>query len=332
MESNIVTLKRRFPIDTKQEWLAERKKGIGASEVPTILGLNKWTSAFTLYMRKTGQMDPPDETIPMRVGHAIEPFIAELYAEATERQVWDPGDYALVRHPDYPWLFCTVDRLAYEKGEPIEPQGRWEDNGAVELKNMSAYRAHEWKDDESPLPFSVQNQIQMACLGLKWGSVAGLIGNTTFKHFDFMRQDALIKKIIGQLEEFWDRVQNRDAPVADGSDSTAHTIFAMHPNDNNETVQISDSRVATAFRALVDTKESLKEQENWKREEENLIKNAIGDASFGEADGVKYSWKHQERKGKIVVHEKDEDKLKEAGIPYEIKGASEFRVLRKVGS
>ena len=40
------------------EWLAEREKGIGASEVAAILGLSPWDTPFSLWLKKTHQAEP----------------------------------------------------------------------------------------------------------------------------------------------------------------------------------------------------------------------------------------------------------------------------------
>ena len=40
---------------SRDEWL-ERRKGIGGSDASVILGLNKWRTAFELWLDKTGQV------------------------------------------------------------------------------------------------------------------------------------------------------------------------------------------------------------------------------------------------------------------------------------
>jgi hypothetical protein len=61
----------------------------------------------------------------------------------------------------------------------------------------------------------------------------------------------------------------------------------------------------------VKAKEDIKEAEARKLAAENLIKAAIGEASFGDLpDGARYSWKQQSRKECVVA-------------------ASTFRVLRR---
>lgn len=37
---------------THDEWLLDRRKGIGGSDVATILGLNKWKSTLSIMARK----------------------------------------------------------------------------------------------------------------------------------------------------------------------------------------------------------------------------------------------------------------------------------------
>ena len=37
-----------------QEWLEDRKRGIGGSDVATVLGLNKYKSPYQLWLEKTG--------------------------------------------------------------------------------------------------------------------------------------------------------------------------------------------------------------------------------------------------------------------------------------
>ena len=38
------------------DWLLDRRKGIGGSDVAAIMGLNKWKSAYQIWLEKTGQV------------------------------------------------------------------------------------------------------------------------------------------------------------------------------------------------------------------------------------------------------------------------------------
>ena len=45
---------------TREDWLEERKKGIGGSDAATILGLNPYKTTIELWEEKTGRKDAPD--------------------------------------------------------------------------------------------------------------------------------------------------------------------------------------------------------------------------------------------------------------------------------
>lgn len=47
-------------VDREAAWLESRKKGVGGSDVSTIMGLNKYKTSYQLWMEKTGRMQPED--------------------------------------------------------------------------------------------------------------------------------------------------------------------------------------------------------------------------------------------------------------------------------
>jgi len=306
---------------TEEEWLAQRYQGIGASDVPAILGLVPNRSAYTIYHEKLGLVPRQDATLAMQGGHALEPVLADAYVKKTGRTIWDPGDFTIYRHPDYEWLFCTPDRFVqFEDGA----------RGPLELKCTGRAHAKAWSDGDPPLSNQVQHQIQMAILGAECGALAGCpVEDWVLYEFDYERSDRLIAQTIPALKEFWDRLLAKDPPPVDGSDSTAKTIKALHPKDNGETVAFTP-----------DTVEAAMEYEGWKEREKeaaakkdaykNLVMAAIGDATFGELGPCKYSYKHQTRKPYIQVGVQYHEALKAAKIPHTLKGASEYRVLRQV--
>ena len=44
-----------------EQWLENRKGGIGSSEVATIVGLNPYETPYQLWLRKTGQIPAKEE-------------------------------------------------------------------------------------------------------------------------------------------------------------------------------------------------------------------------------------------------------------------------------
>ena len=91
-----------------EEWLCWRKKGIGGSDVSAILGINKWTSAFELWLDKTNQKnDPVEVNEAMELGIVMEPAIRNHFANVTGKTVMEVK--AMLQHPEHPFMLADVD-------------------------------------------------------------------------------------------------------------------------------------------------------------------------------------------------------------------------------
>ena len=84
----------------------------------TILGLNTYTTPYELWLEKTGRQKPEDISgkACVRYGHEAEAPIRELFAlDHPEYTVQYGGAFDMVRHPQYPWLFATLDGRLLDK-------------------------------------------------------------------------------------------------------------------------------------------------------------------------------------------------------------------------
>lgn len=290
-------------IETKADWLAARRSGIGASEVGTILGLNEYDSPYALWLRKTGQIPDQDESLAMWLGHEMEPVISKRYEMETGRRLIHPGDYTISTHPDYPWLRATLDR------ETTFDDGR---TGPVELKAVGAFTGDEWKDGNAPLVYQAQLQIQMACTDAEVGEIAAIIGNREFHIVRFDRNEDFLEAVIPLLYRFYECMVNGTPPEIDGSNATAKALAKLHPNDNGDTVDLP-AEIAADIALWQSLKAEAKEIEERIQYHTNRIKAAVGDNTFGQAGGLTVSLKTQTRK------------------PYTVTESCTYRVLRKVG-
>jgi putative phage-type endonuclease len=304
---------------TREEWLENRSRGIGASDIPTILGVNRWKSPYTLWAEKTGLIPPQQESVAMRVGHALEPLIAQMYEEATDRRVTDPGDYTVYSNPEFPFLFCTPDRIATFRDD---------ETGPVELKHTGEFRGKDWwNDTDPPIDHVCQLQAQIAVLESEIGSVAGLIGNRKFLWFDVPRHDRLIKHIISKALEFWERIENNNPPPVDGSDSTAQTMKLLYPKDNGKTFTMKPLDVQRVL-AYLEAQEAVKRAEEELAVHKNNLMAMMEYYTYAVSDDVSVSYKYQTRKNPIIVSDEYITALQQAKIPYIQHPPSEFRVLR----
>ena len=71
-----------------EEWLEDRRKGIGGSDVGALLGLNKYKSPYTLWAEKSGLLHTDEvDNESMRIGRDLEDYVAKRFMEETGHEV-----------------------------------------------------------------------------------------------------------------------------------------------------------------------------------------------------------------------------------------------------
>lgn len=188
----------------RQEWLAWRQDGIGASEAPQLLGIAP--SPLSLYLSK---VDPPREsesTIPQRVGKMLEPLIADLYGKET-------GDTIRVQqecfsHPEHSFMRATIDGIS-NSGKIVE----FKTVGARSRNSVGSDGT-----DEIPDTWITQVQWQMLVTGITQADVAVLIGNDDFRIFAIPFEKRIASLLVARAREFWSRVEARQPPAPTNDD------------------------------------------------------------------------------------------------------------------
>lgn len=178
-----------------------RRKGIGASESATVMGLNKYMSPYELWLIKTGQKEPEDisEVPCVYWGCMHEDNIAKHYAKVMECEV-HPVPETLF-HETHPYLLCHLDRKVKDQSKVLECK-------------FAMFAKDEWGPSGSdivPLNYIVQVQHQLAVTGYEEADIAVLIGGWDFRIYNFKRDKELINRIINEVTEFWACVE-KDIP------------------------------------------------------------------------------------------------------------------------
>lgn len=312
----------REPIifDNPDAWLEFRRTGIGASEVPAALGYNRYKSPYTLWAEKTGRISSDVDTLPARIGHALEPFVAAEYEREHAGRLIDPGDFAVFKHSDLDFLFATPDRLLANKDGDVF--------GAIEMKTVDSFNADEERHGTTKDEHTVQLQAQMDCLGLDYGELAILIGNRELKTFRFKKNPDFLKLAHEKLFDFWECVKKDTPPEIDGTASTSDTLKTLHPDDNGTVIALSGNAVLaiTEIRRLQDlANRMLQSVDRYKNE----LRDELAAATFGVADeaGLGVSLKTITREGSLSVPLQYLDKLDAAKIPYKRTDTSTYRRL-----
>lgn len=189
----------------RSAWLAERRSGIGGSDIAGIVGISPWQSPWSIWVDKVGlrplELDD-DRTPSMRLGHDLEPIIGAWFTRQTGLIV--AGEQTLVRHRRMPHHFATVDGFVFESltDEDMPDDGATFDAalGVFEAK----YTAERW--DAVPEHYVAQAQWQLHCTGLQIVWIAALqfpFGRPRFDIFEIQRDALRQVELVDAAERFW---------------------------------------------------------------------------------------------------------------------------------
>lgn len=66
-------------VQGSQAWLDWRKKGLGASDAPIIMGVSPWKTPYKLWLEKTGKLKSEKQNWAQGRGHKLEPIARQKY-------------------------------------------------------------------------------------------------------------------------------------------------------------------------------------------------------------------------------------------------------------
>lgn len=178
------------------EWLEERKSGIGASEVASVIGISPWDSPFALYLRKTGQVGPIEENQAMKLGHLLEPVVVQLWEEQTGfKAVKASAKDIIYQDPEHPWRIVTPDRIAYE----INPDNGKKEKVLLEIKTS----AFSFDPDNLPPYYVAQCQFQMLVTGIHVCYLCWLTSGRDYGQARLEYDAEFAEWLAGEVDRFW---------------------------------------------------------------------------------------------------------------------------------
>lgn len=101
----------------REAWLEQRRKGLGASDMPNLMGVGYGTAA-SVWREKQGLVDdrPGGQ---LRRGLFLEPEVARMYEETMGTPLAE-GEMVWATEPGREWMFSTLDRRRATDGRPVE--------------------------------------------------------------------------------------------------------------------------------------------------------------------------------------------------------------------
>lgn len=267
---------------TRQEWLWNRKKGIGGSDASAILGFNPWKSAFELYIDKTSDQVEEIDNEAIHWGNVLEDVVAEEFTRRTGKKVRRRNQ--TFRHPEYDFMHANIDRDVV--GE----------RALLECKTTNAFNADQWEGEHVPPAYICQLQHYMAVLDYEKAYIAVLIGGQKFVWKEVERDDEFIELMIEQEKHFWnEHVLKEVPPEIDGSKSASELLNKMYPEDNGEMVMLQSDDAEMLIEAIESIKSDVKEKQKLQKEYENKLKLMIGEAETGVTPRFEVKHKAYER-------------------------------------
>lgn len=252
----------------REEWLAARGHGIGASEVGTILGLNPFETPYQLWRRKRGMDAPKEENFAMKAGHYLEDAVARFFADATGCTIIKNTveDFTVVSR-EKPFMRVSPDRLYW-------PRGARHNEAAKELLECKTTQL-EVDPDNLPQHWFCQLQYQLGVAEHKRGALAWLTRGREFGCKEIEFDAGFFAWMSAEVERFWtDCVIGGEEPPA----YTAADVQLKYPAATEGKAVEADAQTEALCRELKGVKAEAAELEKRKREIEDAVKMAMGDA------------------------------------------------------
>ena len=254
-----------IPIDPEDRpaWLAQRRKGIGSSDVGPLLGMSPFATPYSLWVEKTEELPEQEDTDALRWGRRLEAVIADEFAERHPMlDLWKPN--VMYAHADRPYMQANPDRLIL--------RGDDEPDALVEIKSSN------WTEDwENGPPDHVllQVQHQLAVMDLPRAWIALLMFGREYREWLIERDEATIALLLDLEADFWRRVTEMDPPPVDGDEATVDALKALYHDPDDEAVEGGD-RAAALLRHRKDLKFRGKELETELNRCENELRVIFG--------------------------------------------------------
>ena len=205
----------RLHFTTREEWLAGRGRGIGASEAAAAIGMSPWQTPLDLWRLKIGMDQPKDLSgnTAVQTGVKWEPILLDLFRKTHDEYIVEHYPYDILFQRERPWLFATLD------GQIIDRYG--DGCGILEIKTATPTGKagwEKWSNGNMPMNYYIQCLHQI--IATDWDFVRlfaclfSMDGSYTVKTYEIERADVEedLAWLLEQETTFWQRVEQRQMP------------------------------------------------------------------------------------------------------------------------
>lgn len=291
---------------THDQWLENRKSGIGGSDAGAIMGVNPYRGTYSVWADKLGKTDPVEDNEALRQGRDFEDYVARRFAEKTGLRV--RREYGMLRSDAWPWMVANIDRRII--GE----------RAGLECKTSRDVYMKRYKNGDFPLEYYCQCLHYLAVTGWDKWYLAVLVYGTDLLTFEIKRED--VEDDIGALiqveDSFWhEYVLPERQPLPDGLESTTKALNAVWCESDSEKIVDANDEAEALMSRLKDLRKERKALDSQITKTENEIKAQMQDAEMMRGTGAVATWKGMdvkrlsERKIRELLPNIDIETLKE---------------------
>lgn len=258
-------------------------KFIGGSVAPIVSGLSPWESPLERYYIMRGELAPKDPQNPdaLEMGLRIEAVMADVYADRTGRELYQPADTLL--DAEHPFIIAHPDRLVV--GE----------RRGLECKNTRHASDEKWGPagtNQVPENYMCQCQHYMRVTGYPVWDLIVLVGGNEPRIYTIPRDDEFIKYLVQIEVDFWNRVQQGIPP-----DPMTLDDVAMRWTSTREDAFPASAELITLIGQLAGARAAGKQAEADEVEAKLAIANIIQDAEqVVDGDTAIFGYKFEEKR------------------------------------
>lgn len=268
------------------EYAKERRKDyIGASDMPAILGLDRYKSPWDVWAEKTGKVTnnyQPGEAA--EAGNIFEAGVLDWASTQLGKLI---RNQFRVCH-NLPILASNCDALMVDSGNPVD------------AKTAGLFRplTEEWGEagtDQVPERIIVQMTVQMLCTKTELSHIAAFLGGRGFNLYAIELDKELADMIMEEAGTFWNEHVIKDIPPIDCSPSM-DTIRRIR-REPESIVDIDEAYVAGWLEARQAAKEATEAEEAAK----TALLAQLGTAEAGRSAAGTVLYKEQKRASYTVA-------------------------------
>lgn len=230
---------------------AERRTGVGGSDIAALFGLSPYKTAYELYLEKLGVDEPEVETLEDYIrkerGNYLEAFVCHIYEKKTGNKFKAKGDVPTKTHPQYPYMRANVDGIL--------------ENGALfEAKTCSIFAMKDWGvQGTGQIP--KQHVLQVAYYAFIYDAPyvdVEVLSESGCFSYRYTRHPQLEELIKNKVIDFWENhVLKEIPPVAMAVSDINH----MYPETVADSAKVIIDEIKFHWEIYLQTKERMKELE-----------------------------------------------------------------------